>query len=170
MERFIQQRHKKPEELSGPGELVLACAPFRSRVNLSRIVRVAGSLGIDRIYATCQTKVDAKIARQGREVVTIHRNRTLVPVLQRLKESGYKLVGLEQTTNSQSLFTYTFPERTVLVIGSEREGLSEAALKLLDDVVEIPVFGMPYSYNIATATTMAIYEYCRQKAIRGEHP
>ena len=35
-------------------------------------------------------------------------------------------------------------------------------LKLLDDVVEIPVWGMPYSYNVATATTMALYEYCRQ--------
>ncbi len=33
---------------------------------------------------------------------------------------------------------------------------------MLDDVVEIPVWGMPYSYNVATATTMAIYEYCKQ--------
>jgi hypothetical protein len=24
------------------------------------------------------------------------------------------------------------------------------------------VWGMPFSYNVATATTMAVYEYCKQ--------
>jgi tRNA G18 (ribose-2'-O)-methylase SpoU len=32
-------------------------------------------------------------------------------------------------------------------------------------VVEIPVYGLPYSFNAATATSMAIYEYCRQYAV-----
>ena len=31
-----------------------------------------------------------------------------------------------------------------------------------DDVVEIPVYGLPHAYNVATATAMALYEYCRQ--------
>jgi tRNA G18 (ribose-2'-O)-methylase SpoU len=26
------------------------------------------------------------------------------------------------------------------------------------------VFGLPYSHNVATATAMAMYEYCRQFA------
>ena len=51
---------------------------------------------------------------------------------------------------------------TALVIGNERTGLTPDLLKLLDDVVEIPVWGLPFSYNVATATTMALYEYCRQ--------
>ncbi|MEM1304885.1 MAG: TrmH family RNA methyltransferase, partial [Planctomycetota bacterium] len=25
-----------------------------------------------------------------------------------------------------------------------------------------PVWGLPHSYNVATATCMALYEYCRQ--------
>ena len=48
------------------------------------------------------------------------------------------------------------------MIGNERTGLTPDLLTLLDDVVEIPVWGLPYSYNVATATTMALYEYCRQ--------
>ena len=28
--------------------------------------------------------------------------------------------------------------------------------------VEIPVWGLPYAYNVANATAMALYEYCRQ--------
>ena len=71
-------------------------------------------------------------------------------------------MGLEQTSNSQDLHHYHFVRRTALVIGNERTGLTEDILKLLDVVVEIPVWGLPYSYNVATATSMCLYEYCRQ--------
>jgi tRNA G18 (ribose-2'-O)-methylase SpoU len=83
-------------------------------------------------------------------------------VLEKLRGEGYRLVGLEQTTNSRSLHEYAFERRMALVIGNERTGLTEDILPLLDDVVEIPVWGMPFSYNVATATTMAVYEYCKQ--------
>jgi tRNA G18 (ribose-2'-O)-methylase SpoU len=49
-----------------------------------------------------------------------------------------------------------------LIIGSEREGLSQEILDRLDAVVEIPVYGVPASLNVVTAATMAVYEYCRQ--------
>ena len=93
--------------------------------------------------------------------------RSLPPVLKRLQTDGYQLVGLEQTSNSTCLYHFPFASKTVLVIGHERQGLDQATLDLLDHVVEIPVFGLPYSYNVATATTMALYEYCRQMAIVG---
>ena len=83
-------------------------------------------------------------------------------MLKKLRQEGYRLVGLEQTTNSHNLHEYAFSRKTALVIGNERLGLEDDALTLLDDVVEIAVYGMPYSYNAAAATTMALYEYCRQ--------
>ena len=89
-------------------------------------------------------------------------HKKLPPVLRTLRADGYRLVGLEQTTNSSNLHTYAFAERTALVIGNERAGLDEDALALMDDCIEIPVWGLPYSYNVATATSMALYEYCRQ--------
>jgi tRNA G18 (ribose-2'-O)-methylase SpoU len=143
-------------------ELLLVCAPMRSNVNLSRIARLAGCCGVGTIYCTGQGKLDRKIARDGADAVEIEVHRSLAPVLDKLREEGYRLVGLEQTTNSRSLHEYAFERRTALVIGNERTGLTEDILPLLDDVVEIPVWGMPFSYNVATATTMAVYEYCKQ--------
>ncbi|MGD9635653.1 MAG: TrmH family RNA methyltransferase [Pirellulales bacterium] len=159
---FEHQRHKPPGRLERPRELVLLCAPMRSNVNLSRIARLAGCAGIERIYCTGQAKLDRKIARDGSDTVEIETHRSLVPVLDKLRSDGYRLVGLEQTTNSQSLHHFQFARRTALVIGNERTGLTDDILPMLDDVVEIPVWGMPYSYNVATATTMAVYEYCKQ--------
>jgi tRNA G18 (ribose-2'-O)-methylase SpoU len=83
-------------------------------------------------------------------------------VLKKLREDGFQLVGLEQTSNSESIFDFAFERRTVLVIGNERSGIDEDILRMLDRVVEIPVYGLPYAHNAATATVMALYEYCRQ--------
>ena len=141
---------------------MLACPPLRSNVNLSRIVRTAGCCGLQRLIVCGNPRIDAKIARDSLEQVEIEVRRSLVPVLKRLKADRFQIVGLEQTSNSVSLYDFRFPKRTVLVIGNEREGLSEDILNVLDHVVEIPVFGQPNSYNVASATAMALYEYCRQ--------
>ena len=71
-------------------------------------------------------------------------------------------MGLEQTTNSERLFSFRFEPRTVLVIGNERTGLEPEELARLDRVAEIPMAGMPHSLNAATSTAIAVYEYCRQ--------
>lgn len=162
MPRFEHVRHQTPRELLQPRGLVLACAPLRSNVNLSRIARAAGCCGVSRIVCAGRARLDPKIARDAAETITIESHRSLVPVLKKLRSEGYTRVGLEQTTNSSDLHHYAFDRQTVLVIGNERQGLTDDLLAELDAVVEIPVWGLPYSYNVATATMMAMYEYCRQ--------
>lgn len=162
MPRFEHLRHLPPKQLAQPRPLLLVCAPLRSNVNLSRMVRLAGCSGIAEIIHCGGGKVDREIARDAADVVKLTSPRSLPPVLDKLRGSGFHLVGLEQTTNSQSLYTYRFVHQTALVIGSEREGLTQDVLDRLHDVVEIPVYGQPASYNVVTATTMAVYEYCRQ--------
>jgi tRNA G18 (ribose-2'-O)-methylase SpoU len=159
---FEQVRHRPPTPLAAPRELVVACAPLRSNVNLSTIVRTAGCCGVRRIIVCGNARIDRTIARDGAESVDIEVRNSLPPALRRLRDDGYRLVGLEQTTNSANLHEYAFPHRTALVIGNERAGLGDAELALMDDCVEIPVWGLPYSYNVATATAMALYEYCKQ--------
>ncbi len=160
--RFEHLRHKPPTPLLQPRELVVVCAPFKSNVNLSNILRTASCCGVRRVIASGQAKIDKTIARDGADEIELSVHRTLPPVLKELKHDGYTLVGLEQTTNSTLLSDYAFPKRTALVIGNERQGLTDDVLALLDAVVEIPVYGLPFSFNVANATAMALYEFCRQ--------
>jgi tRNA G18 (ribose-2'-O)-methylase SpoU len=175
---FIQQRHKQLVELERPRELVVACAPLRSNVNLSRVLRTAGCMGVRRVIACGAAKVIRKIARNSVDDgdapqtddeagdsgpgVELEVHRTLPPVLKELRAEGYQLVALEQTTGSESIFDFRFERKTALVVGNERSGLDEESLAMVHRVVEIPMFGLPYALNVATATTMALYEYCRQ--------
>ncbi len=155
-------RHKPPTELSSPRELVLACPPFRSGVNLARIIRLAGCSGVQEVVACGSNRIDPKIARDAIETVKIKRPRTLNNWLRKKKADDFRLVALEQSNRSINLHHYQFKRKSILLIGHERDGIPDADLKLADDIIEIPVYGRPFSYNVATATTMAVYEYCRQ--------
>jgi tRNA G18 (ribose-2'-O)-methylase SpoU len=159
---FEQVRHRPPAALDRPREIVVACAPMRSNVNLSTIARTAGCCAVERMIVCGNARLDRTIARDGADSIRLEVRNSLPPVLRGLRSEGYRLVGLEQVTHSHNLHTYRFPRRVALVIGNERLGLQPAELDLLDDCVEIPVWGLPYSYNVATATSMALYEYCRQ--------
>lgn len=160
--KFEHLRHKPASPLPNPRELIVACSPMRSGVNASRIVRAAGCFGIKSIILSGNTKLDSTITRDAIEYVEIKQVRTLAPALKSKSQEGMRLVGLEQTTQSTSIFDFEFPRNTVLVIGNERKGLDDDVLNLLDDVVEIPVYGQPLSFNAATSACIAMYEYCRQ--------
>ena len=162
MSDFIHQRHKPGAPLERPRELVVACVPMRSNVNISQIARTASAMAVRRMVVCGAARLIDKIARDAAQELVVEVRRTLPPVLKALRKEGYHLVGLEQTTHSRCLFEYRFPRRTALVVGNERRGISAEVLDMLDDVVEIPVHGLPHSYNAASAATMALYEYCRQ--------
>jgi len=159
---FVQQRHKPPVVLQRQRELFLACPPMRSNVNLSRIVRAASCCGIPRVICCGNARILPEISRETGDSIAIEIHRTLPPVLKRLKQDGYPLIGLEQASNSRSIFDFSFPRKVVLVIGNERLGIEDEVLRLLDGTIEIPVYGLPYAHNAATATAIALYEYCRQ--------
>lgn len=162
MPEFVHQRHKQVTSLRTQRELIIACPEMQSHINVSRMVRAAACCGVTRFIACGNITIDPKISRGGEQHLNFEVRRSLRPVLQKLKSEGYPLIGLEQTTNSQDIHQFNFPAKCVLIIGHERKGIVEDILEILDQTVEIPVWGEPFSYNAATAASMALYEYCRQ--------
>ena len=85
-----------------------------------------------------------------------------VAALADLKTKGIHIVGVETAGKASPYhrFEYNFP--VALVLGNEALGVSEAALKLCDAVIEIPVFGYKNSINVATASAIVLYDVLRQ--------
>jgi 23S rRNA (guanosine2251-2'-O)-methyltransferase len=50
-----------------------------------------------------------------------------------------------------------------IVAGSEDEGISNPVIRLLDELVKLPMNADLESYNVSVATAMALYEVKRQK-------
>ena len=79
-----------------------------------------------------------------------------------LKSKGVQLVAVETARNAAPFhrFDYRFP--VAVVFGNEALGVSEAALRMCDAAVEIPVFGYKNSINVATAVGIVLYELLRR--------
>ncbi|XP_044070837.1 probable methyltransferase TARBP1 [Siniperca chuatsi] len=91
----------------------------------------------------------------------------LIDFLQVKKSEGYCIVGVEQTANSQSLQDYQFPEKTLLLLGNEREGIPANLLQMFDVCVEIPQQGVIRSLNVHVSAALLIWEYTRQHLTSG---
>ncbi len=54
------------------------------------------------------------------------------------------------------------PEKLILAVGNEGQGLSQALLEITQARIKIPLYGRVDSLNVATATAMLMHEYLRQ--------
>ncbi|MCS6880043.1 MAG: RNA methyltransferase [Oscillochloridaceae bacterium] len=77
------------------------------------------------------------------------------------RATGLPLIGTSDRapTHFQSI---VYPQPAVLLMGSEREGLSSAHQALCDLMVAIPMRGRSDSLNLAVATGVMLYELLRQ--------
>lgn len=71
------------------------------------------------------------------------------------------LVGTSDKAR-QDYHDYHYPDRLIILMGSEREGLSAQHLKACDEVVRIPMAGRSDSLNLAVATGIVLYEVYNQ--------
>ncbi|MRR29537.1 RNA methyltransferase [bacterium] len=82
------------------------------------------------------------------------------------KASGMALVGTSDKAESD-YHAYKYPTPLTLLMGSERQGLSDDLWKLCDGVVSIPMIGSSDSLNLSVATGVVLYEIFNQR--RGSH-
>ncbi|KAK4505721.1 hypothetical protein PRZ48_003686 [Zasmidium cellare] len=80
------------------------------------------------------------------------------------REDGFKVVGIEQTDRSVILGSKecVLPEKCILVMGSEREGIPALVLSECDVLVEIRQVGVTRSLNVQTACGIVLSEWMRQ--------
>ncbi|KAK9474853.1 putative trna ribose methyltransferase [Dipodascopsis tothii] len=151
------------------GHMTVVASLVDKPPNLGGICRACDVLGVERM-----TVNDLAVARHPSFVsVAVTADQWLpleeVPeagvaaYLRAQKRAGYTLIGLEQTDKSVQLSpALEFPERCVLLLGKEKEGIPTELLLELDFCVEIRQVGVVRSMNIQTATAVVIHAYSSQ--------
>ena len=107
-------------------------------------------------------KLDRKIARDAADTIEIEGHRTLGAGAR--ETSRGRIPARWSGANEQLAGLAPLSIRAADGAGDRQRahGADRRYSEMLDDVVEIPVWGLPFSYNVATATAMCLYEYCRQ--------
>lgn len=78
---------------------------------------------------------------------------------QKWRGEGVRVVGVELADDATRLGdVMPARERTIVVLGHERQGIPAEAYPWLDDVVEIPMIGTGSSLNVAVAGSLVLYK------------
>lgn len=137
--------------------------------NLGAILRSADAAGVDGVIV-CGRSTDIYNPNVVRASIgTIFTvpvvEATVTDAIVWLKENGIKTVATTPHTELE-YFDADLGGPCAIVMGSEHEGLSETWLNKADLRVRIPMSGLADSLNLATATTILLYEVVRQRRQR----
>ena len=85
--------------------------------------------------------------------------------MKRLQELGYWITGLAGEA-TESLYDVDLTGPTVLVMGSEGEGLRRLTRENCDRLAKIPMQGQIESLNVSVAAGICLFESVRQRQTR----
>ncbi|OGL69005.1 hypothetical protein A3E96_03740 [Candidatus Uhrbacteria bacterium RIFCSPHIGHO2_12_FULL_46_13] len=144
--------------------------------NVGSIFRTADAAGCEKIYLCGITPGPLdRFGRPNQKLLKVslgaerympwERSRLTMGLLDKLKVKGYRILAVEQSKNSISLYKMkplrSKSTKCVLVVGNEINGLSPALLKRADKVIEIPMRGKKESLNVAVAFGIAVFYLLR---------
>lgn len=156
--------------------IVVIAHDMRSTYNVGSLLRTAEGLGVSWVYLTGYTphpayEGDPRLPHVAiKQTHDIHKTAlgaenqqawkyatNVMHVINKLKEEGYQIIGLEQTPNSIRLPDFKSTSKVAVILGREVEGIDQSLLQLCDVTVEIPMFGNKESFNVVQASAMVLY-------------
>lgn len=138
--------------------------------NLGAIVRTAHAAGANAVViperrAAPLTETVAKAAAGALEYLPIARVTNINQTLERLKQQGFWIYGLDERGAAQyDQIDYNIP--TAIVLGGEGKGLHQAVQKHCDVLVRIAMAGAVSSLNVSVAAGIVLFEWRRKNPSR----
>jgi 23S rRNA (guanosine2251-2'-O)-methyltransferase len=168
-EALIQERispeNALPQEIGrSTNKIKVVLDNIRSIYNTGSIFRTADGFGVEElllcgITPTPQNQRFSKTSLGSEEKVKWSYHPNALKVCQEFQNAGNKIIALESTRNSISLYETgkdQLKKPFVLVVGNENIGVDPAILRISDRVLSIPMLGIKESFNVATAFGIAI--------------
>jgi 23S rRNA (guanosine2251-2'-O)-methyltransferase len=166
-------RHIDTKESRTVYPLILLLDNVRSAFNVGSLFRTADAAACSMVITTGITPHPGgsgadKLSKSalGAERVIPHKHFTTVQEAMdylRDQKSDHIIIGMETTDMSKKYTSLAYPvEGCVLILGNEVTGVDTEIMPLLDEIVEIPMFGAKNSLNIAACAPVVLYEILRQ--------
>ena len=140
---------------------------LRSAYNVGSIFRTGDAGAVEHIYLCGMSahpphrKIEKTALGAHEYVPWSYFERTKDCVLT-LKEKGIPVVAIEIVENSKSMFNYIWQKPVAIVLGNEVMGVQEKVLKIVDDIVHIPMFGYKNTINVATTFGIVLYDILKK--------
>ncbi len=155
------------EFLNNNEEFVVLLDHLEDPHNLGAIIRTCEAAGVKSIILPRDRQVQVNATVMKTSVGTLDNVNlvsvsNLVNAIEKLKESGYWVVGTA-LENSVDYRTIDYSGKIALVIGNEGKGISDLVQKKCDFLAKIPMYGETNSLNASVAAGIMIYEVIRNR-------
>ncbi len=142
---------------------------IRSLANVGTMFRGADGHGVRKIFlcgiTPCPPRPEiSKISLGAEDSVEWEWMEDPAKAVLILQSQNIPVVAIEQTSTSSQLSDYKFPYQIGLVVGNEVDGVDSRVINLVDQTLEIPMYGQKHSHNVAVACALSLYEIRRQWA------
>ena len=149
-------------------EIQILLPDIRSAHNVGSIFRTADAAGVSKIFlaGVTPTPID-RFGRPQREIAktALGAQQSLnweyaadpVSVIERCRGEGFSIVAVEQDSRSDDYRIFHYPERLLLILGGEVDGVPESILDACDSIIEIPMLGAKESLNVAVAAGIILF-------------
>ncbi len=165
------QQQRTPPEISTLG---MAAEALQDPGNLGTIIRTGVAAGVEGIWlspdavAPDHPKVLRASAGQWfRMPTTVAAD--LVQRVRQWRQQGLQIIATS-AGGEQDYWSIDFSLPSVILLGNEGAGLSEALLELADIKVNIPMAGGVESLNVAISAALLAYEAKRQRQFQAGFP
>jgi len=135
--------------------------------NFGTLIRSAECLGADAIAWSKNrgsdiTPVVAKSSCGASELLSLIRISNLAEAVGQFQDGGFDAVAALLEKDSKNAFSFDFSPRTLLIVGSEGEGIQPLIRKRADRSIFIPMKGKIESLNVAQAAGLLMGLYQKQ--------
>tara|TARA_B100000579_G_scaffold214240_1_gene175173 strand:- start:3826 stop:4563 length:738 start_codon:yes stop_codon:yes gene_type:complete len=135
--------------------------------NFGSICRSAEAMGVHGIIIPKKesaqiNEIAIKASAGAIQNIHICREDSLENIVKTAKSSGLAIIACSEK-GEKNIDQIDFKKPTLILIGSEKNGISKTLLKLSDEIGKIPILGKTNSLNAAVATGIIIFEYNRQR-------
>jgi len=138
--------------------------------NLSAIVRSADAFAIPKVHCVWDGdiyRVSRNQAAGAGTWVDVVTHSSITSAIGDLKGQGFKVCAAHFTERAIDYRNYDFTQPTAILLGAEKEGVSDAAAKLCDEHLIIPMLGMTQSFNVSVAGALILSEAAKQRQQAG---
>jgi len=131
--------------------------------NIGGLFRLADALSIEKIYICGESEIppNSKIKKASigtYKVVPWEYKKTAGEAIEELRSKmKIKIIAVEQASNSIPYTQADYSTPVALILGNETYGVTEDTLKLADQIVEIPMWGINKSLNVIVSAAIVSY-------------
>ena len=143
--------------------LEIAVENLERDYNLGTIVRNANAFNVRRVHLIGRRQWNKRGAMKTDTYLDIVYHQTIEDFLHSVQE--HQKIAIDNIGETTPLHKTRFPEKCVLIFGSEGSGISDELLRYVDQRVEIPQFGSTRSINVGVASGILMYKWVEDQIL-----